>query len=197
MKHRPRGRCSNAEVICDLWHFKGKRIDVPFCVLQGKQNASLSRTCNNKRCDWQISITTKKTNQIIQGSDDQSFSGAALNLSQSLPERNDRLFCIKQTENNLILNKVPSKSQRSLMISNLPVTRHFSVFSWSGSHIRWGQAFRLRHLSTGHYLALTEDRGLVLQDREKCHTTATAFCFRPSKVSTHHLCASVIYSICF
>ncbi|XP_019738677.1 ryanodine receptor 3 [Hippocampus comes] len=53
--------------------------------------------------------------------------------------------------------------------------------SWSGSHIRWGQGFRLRHLSTGHYLALTEDRGLVLQDRERSDTTATSFCFRPSK----------------
>ncbi|XP_061668950.1 ryanodine receptor 3 [Syngnathoides biaculeatus] len=53
--------------------------------------------------------------------------------------------------------------------------------SWSGSHIRWGQAFRLRHLSTGHYLALTEDRGLILQDRERSDTTATSFCFRPSK----------------
>uniref|UniRef100_A0A7N5ZUX4 Ryanodine receptor 3 n=1 Tax=Anabas testudineus TaxID=64144 RepID=A0A7N5ZUX4_ANATE len=57
----------------------------------------------------------------------------------------------------------------------------FSVFSWSGSHIRWGQAFRLRHLSTGHYLALTEDRGLVLQDRKKSDTNSTAFCFRASK----------------
>ncbi|XP_072555327.1 ryanodine receptor 3 isoform X3 [Paramormyrops kingsleyae] len=53
--------------------------------------------------------------------------------------------------------------------------------SWSGSHIRWGQPFRVRHLTTGHYLALTEDRGLVLQDREKSDTTSTAFCFRPSK----------------
>uniref|UniRef100_A0A7N6BB89 Ryanodine receptor 3 n=1 Tax=Anabas testudineus TaxID=64144 RepID=A0A7N6BB89_ANATE len=53
--------------------------------------------------------------------------------------------------------------------------------SWSGSHIRWGQAFRLRHLSTGHYLALTEDRGLVLQDRKKSDTNSTAFCFRASK----------------
>ncbi|KAJ8288889.1 hypothetical protein COCON_G00015480 [Conger conger] len=53
--------------------------------------------------------------------------------------------------------------------------------SWSGSHIRWGQPFRLRHLTTGHYLALTEDRGLVLQDREKSDTKSTAFCFRPSK----------------
>ncbi|XP_050933913.1 ryanodine receptor 3 isoform X1 [Lates calcarifer] len=53
--------------------------------------------------------------------------------------------------------------------------------SWSGSHIRWGQPFRLRHLTTGHYLALTEDKGLVLQDREKSDTVATAFCFRASK----------------
>ncbi|XP_018518195.2 ryanodine receptor 3, partial [Lates calcarifer] len=53
--------------------------------------------------------------------------------------------------------------------------------SWSGSHIRWGQPFRLRHLSTGHYLALTEDRGLVLQDRDKSDTKSTAFCFRISK----------------
>ncbi|XP_056332396.1 ryanodine receptor 3-like [Danio aesculapii] len=53
--------------------------------------------------------------------------------------------------------------------------------SWCGSHIRWGQPFRLRHLTTGHYLALTEERGVVLQDREKSHTAATAFCFRASK----------------
>ncbi|XP_057715471.1 ryanodine receptor 3-like isoform X6 [Corythoichthys intestinalis] len=53
--------------------------------------------------------------------------------------------------------------------------------SWSGSHIRWGQPFRLRHLTTGHYMALTEDRGLVLQDRERSDTNATAFCFRASK----------------
>ncbi|XP_029114127.1 ryanodine receptor 3 isoform X3 [Scleropages formosus] len=53
--------------------------------------------------------------------------------------------------------------------------------SWSGSHIRWGQPFRLRHLTTGHYLAWTEDKGLVLQDREKSDTTTTAFCFRASK----------------
>uniref|UniRef100_A0A673MWT3 Ryanodine receptor 3 n=1 Tax=Sinocyclocheilus rhinocerous TaxID=307959 RepID=A0A673MWT3_9TELE len=58
--------------------------------------------------------------------------------------------------------------------------------SWCGSHIRWGQPFRLRHLTTGHYLALTEDRGVVLQDRERSDTTFTAFCFRASKVSHIH-----------
>jgi len=60
----------------------------------------------------------------------------------------------------------------------------FLNYSWSGSHIRWGQPFRLRHLSTGHYLGQTEDQGLILLDREKSDTTATAFCFRPSKVWT-------------
>ncbi|ELK05575.1 Ryanodine receptor 3 [Pteropus alecto] len=53
--------------------------------------------------------------------------------------------------------------------------------SWSGSNIRWGQAFRLRHLTTGHYLALTEDQGLILQDRGKSDTKSTAFSFRASK----------------
>uniref|UniRef100_A0A8K9V340 Ryanodine receptor 3 n=1 Tax=Oncorhynchus mykiss TaxID=8022 RepID=A0A8K9V340_ONCMY len=53
--------------------------------------------------------------------------------------------------------------------------------SWSGSHIRYGQAFRLRHLSTGHYLALTEEQGLVLQEREKSDIKSTSFCFRATK----------------
>ncbi|MEE6525709.1 hypothetical protein FKM82_025901, partial [Ascaphus truei] len=53
--------------------------------------------------------------------------------------------------------------------------------SWSGSHIRWGQTFRFRHITTGQYLALTEDQGLVLQDRAKSDTKSSAFCFRASK----------------
>ncbi|VTJ72603.1 Hypothetical predicted protein, partial [Marmota monax] len=56
-----------------------------------------------------------------------------------------------------------------------------SQHSWSGSNIRWGQAFRLRHLTTGHYLALMEDQGLLLQDRGKSDTKSTAFSFRASK----------------
>ncbi|KAK1793405.1 hypothetical protein P4O66_011783 [Electrophorus voltai] len=53
--------------------------------------------------------------------------------------------------------------------------------SWCGSHIRWGQPFRLRHLTTGQYLALSDDSGLLLQDREQSDTASTAFCFRASK----------------
>ncbi|XP_046872563.1 ryanodine receptor 3 [Hypomesus transpacificus] len=53
--------------------------------------------------------------------------------------------------------------------------------SWSGSYIRWSQPFRLRHLTSGHYLALAEERGLVLLERERADTNSTAFCFRASK----------------
>uniref|UniRef100_A0A8C3CUD7 Ryanodine receptor 3 n=1 Tax=Cairina moschata TaxID=8855 RepID=A0A8C3CUD7_CAIMO len=53
--------------------------------------------------------------------------------------------------------------------------------SWSGSNIKWGQPFRLRHITTGMYLALNDDEGLVMLDREKSDTTSTAFCFRELK----------------
>lgn len=60
------------------------------------------------------------------------------------------------------------------------------MFSWSGSNIRWGQPFRLRHITTGKYLALNEDEGVVILDREKSDTTSTAFCFRASKVNKNN-----------
>uniref|UniRef100_A0A8C9RP23 Ryanodine receptor 2 n=1 Tax=Scleropages formosus TaxID=113540 RepID=A0A8C9RP23_SCLFO len=53
--------------------------------------------------------------------------------------------------------------------------------AWSGSHTRWGQPFRLRHVTTGKYLSLTDDRGLLLMDKEKADVKSTAFCFRSSK----------------
>uniref|UniRef100_H9G6F5 Ryanodine receptor 1 n=1 Tax=Anolis carolinensis TaxID=28377 RepID=H9G6F5_ANOCA len=59
--------------------------------------------------------------------------------------------------------------------------------TWSGSHMKWGQPFRVRHVTTGHYLALTEEKGLVVVDAEKANTKATAFCFRASKVSGEKL----------
>uniref|UniRef100_A0A670I8M0 Ryanodine receptor 2 n=1 Tax=Podarcis muralis TaxID=64176 RepID=A0A670I8M0_PODMU len=52
---------------------------------------------------------------------------------------------------------------------------------WSGSHIRWGQPFRLRHITTGKYLSLMDDKSLLLTDKEKADVKSTAFCFRSSK----------------
>uniref|UniRef100_A0A6I8PD25 Ryanodine receptor 1 n=1 Tax=Ornithorhynchus anatinus TaxID=9258 RepID=A0A6I8PD25_ORNAN len=53
--------------------------------------------------------------------------------------------------------------------------------SWSGSHLRWGQPLRIRHVTTGRYLALTEEQGLVVVDAARAPTKASAFCFRASK----------------
>ncbi|NWZ45024.1 RYR2 protein, partial [Brachypodius atriceps] len=53
--------------------------------------------------------------------------------------------------------------------------------AWSGSHIRWGQPFRLRHITTGKYLSLLDDKSLLLTDKENADVKSTAFCFRSSK----------------
>lgn len=58
--------------------------------------------------------------------------------------------------------------------------------SWSGSHIKWGQFFRIRHITTGRYLFLDEDKGLLLVDAEKANSKMSAFCFRISKVTDAH-----------
>lgn len=56
------------------------------------------------------------------------------------------------------------------------------VGSWSGGHIKWGQSFRIRHITTGRYLLLDEEKGLLLVDAEKANSKMSAFCFRISKV---------------
>ncbi|XP_046891412.1 ryanodine receptor 1b isoform X3 [Hypomesus transpacificus] len=53
--------------------------------------------------------------------------------------------------------------------------------SWSGSHMKWGQSFRVRHITTGRYLCLDEEKGLMVVDPEKANTKLSAFCFRVTK----------------
>ncbi|KAB5561969.1 hypothetical protein PHYPO_G00012580 [Pangasianodon hypophthalmus] len=53
--------------------------------------------------------------------------------------------------------------------------------SWSGSHIRWAEPFRLYHVTTGKYLGLTLDHGLLLLDREHADVKSSVFCLRPTK----------------
>ncbi|XP_073771088.1 ryanodine receptor 1 isoform X3 [Danio rerio] len=55
---------------------------------------------------------------------------------------------------------------------------------WSGSHMKWGQSFRVRHITTGRYLCLDEEKGLLIVDPEKANTKQSAFCFRASKEKT-------------
>lgn len=49
--------------------------------------------------------------------------------------------------------------------------------------MKWGQSFRIRHITTGRYLCLDEEKGLMVLDPEKANTKLSAFCFRVSKVS--------------
>ncbi|XP_066559872.1 ryanodine receptor 1b isoform X5 [Amia ocellicauda] len=53
--------------------------------------------------------------------------------------------------------------------------------SWSGSHMKWGQPFRVRHVTTGRYLCLEEEKGLMVVDPERANTKMSAFCFRANK----------------
>ncbi|CAL8363589.1 unnamed protein product [Merluccius merluccius] len=52
---------------------------------------------------------------------------------------------------------------------------------WSGGHMKWGQSFRVRHITTGRYLCLDEEKGLLVVDPERANTKMSAFCFRASK----------------
>ncbi|KAM6946397.1 ryanodine receptor 1-like [Aplochiton taeniatus] len=52
---------------------------------------------------------------------------------------------------------------------------------WSGGHIKWGQSFRVRHITTGRYLCLDEEKGLLVVDPDNAISKMSAFCFRASK----------------
>ncbi|KAL4647687.1 ryanodine receptor 1-like isoform X1 [Arapaima gigas] len=52
---------------------------------------------------------------------------------------------------------------------------------WSGSHMKWGQPFRVRHITTGRYLCLDDEKGLMVLDPKRANTKVSAFCFRASK----------------
>ncbi|KAI1893681.1 hypothetical protein AGOR_G00126200 [Albula goreensis] len=56
--------------------------------------------------------------------------------------------------------------------------------SWSGGHMKWGQPFRVRHITTGRYLCLDEEKGLMVLDPERANTKMSAFCLRASKEKT-------------
>lgn len=53
--------------------------------------------------------------------------------------------------------------------------------------MKWSQSFRIRHITTGRYLCLDEEKGLLVVDPERADTKHSAFCFRASKVQIHLL----------
>lgn len=59
--------------------------------------------------------------------------------------------------------------------------------------MKWGQSFRIRHITTGRYLCLDEEKGLLVVDPERANTKQSAFCFRVSKVRINDLIGPLRY----
>ncbi|KAJ8013934.1 hypothetical protein DPEC_G00035000 [Dallia pectoralis] len=91
-------------------------------------------------------------------------------LTISSTDQGEEMRCVMHFEGGAV-----SSSARSLW--RLEILR----VAWSGSHIRWGQPFRMRHVTTGRYLSLNETRGLHLVESDRADVKATSFLFQPSK----------------
>ncbi|KAH1003553.1 hypothetical protein HUJ04_003457 [Dendroctonus ponderosae] len=52
---------------------------------------------------------------------------------------------------------------------------------WAGGFINWSHPMRIRHITTGRYLAVNESNELYLVSREEATTALTAFCLRHEK----------------
>ncbi|XP_030749975.1 ryanodine receptor isoform X1 [Sitophilus oryzae] len=52
---------------------------------------------------------------------------------------------------------------------------------WAGGFINWSHPMRIRHITTGRYLAVKENNELYLVSREEATTASTAFCLRHEK----------------
>lgn len=52
---------------------------------------------------------------------------------------------------------------------------------WSGGFINWSHPMRIRHLTTGRYLAVTENNELCLISRNEASISCSTFCLRHEK----------------
>ena len=52
---------------------------------------------------------------------------------------------------------------------------------WAGGYINWYHPMRIRHLTTGMYLGVSEQNDLCLLNRDDANLTNTCFYFREGK----------------
>ena len=52
---------------------------------------------------------------------------------------------------------------------------------WSNGHVSWGQPFHLRHITSGHFLGMGENRAIILIEPDSIEVHRAIFCFRQSK----------------
>ena len=58
----------------------------------------------------------------------------------------------------------------------------FLLFRWAEGFINWGLCCRLRHITSGRYLAVTDDNQVVTFHRSQATVDASSFILRQSKV---------------
>ena len=69
---------------------------------------------------------------------------------------------------------------------------------WAEGFIAWGLCCRLRHITSGRYLAVTNDNQVVTYHRSQATEDASSFILRQSKVSVHPKCVlSVSCVLCY
>lgn len=64
---------------------------------------------------------------------------------------------------------------------------HISCLRWSGAFIQWGQQCRLRHVTSGRYLAVTHDKQVATVHRNKAAERAVTFYLLQTKVKNQLL----------
>lgn len=62
---------------------------------------------------------------------------------------------------------------------------------WAGGFVNWGYPLRVRHITTGRYLAYNDNREVCLVNKEEASVAATAFGLRQTKVSNFQF--TIIY----
>ncbi|KAL3284793.1 hypothetical protein HHI36_018934 [Cryptolaemus montrouzieri] len=81
------------------------------------------------------------------------------------------------TEQNIVVYEGGSVMSQARSLWRLELART----KWAGGFINWYHPMRIRHLTTGRYLAVKENNELCLVNREEATTALTAFCLRQEK----------------
>ncbi|XP_045464164.1 ryanodine receptor isoform X4 [Harmonia axyridis] len=81
------------------------------------------------------------------------------------------------TEQNIVVYEGGSVMSQARSLWRLELART----KWAGGFINWYHPMRIRHLTTGRYLAVKENNELCLVSREEATTALTAFCLRQEK----------------
>lgn len=74
---------------------------------------------------------------------------------------------------------------------------HIFLSRWAGGFINYGYPLRVRHITTGRYLAYNENREVCLVTKEQASVEASSFGLRQNKVNIYCVVVSNIAWLVF